>query len=146
MHLVSQLFLDDTDCVALRIRLEIDRPNDEPEPTNVASLKVISLIDSKPTCVYPEYIVTNTTDTIDIGLEPMQLAINNHDSQMGKANLEIIYNDDKDMGIPLRIRSIVVSTEKALALPTTGSSVTLCSLNMVGVDWKCMRADQGGLP
>lgn len=65
---------------------------------------------------------------------------------MGKANLQIIYEDEKGTGVPLRIRRIVVSTEKALALPTTDSSVTLCSFNMVGVDWECMRADQGGLP
>lgn len=146
MHLVQQLFLDESDNVALRIRLEIDKPNDEPEPAHVASLKVISLIGRTHTRAVPEYIVTNTANTIDIGLEPMQLAVNKRDSQMGKANLQIIYEDEKGTGVPLRIRRIVVSTEKALALPTTDSSVTLCSLNMVGVDWECMRADQGGLP
>ena len=96
---------------------------------------MISLIGRTHTRAVPEYIVTNTANTIDIGLEPMQLAVNKRDSQMGKANLQIIYEDEKGTGVPLRIRRIVVSTEKALALPTTDSSVTLCSLNMVGVDW-----------
>jgi hypothetical protein len=146
MHLVQQIFLSDADNVALRIRLEIDRPNNEPEPAHVASLKVISLIGRTHTRAVPEYIVNNTAESIDIGLEPMQLAVNKRDSQMGKANLQIIYEDEKGTGVPLKIRRIVVSTERALALPTGDSSVTLCSLNMVGVDWECMRAEEGGLP
>jgi len=66
----------------------------------------------------PEYAVTKSARAIDIGLECMQLAVYKRDSHMGKANLQIIYDDEKGTGVPLRIKRIVVSTERALALPT----------------------------
>ena len=135
MHLVQQIFLENTDYVALRIRLEIDQPNNNPEPAPVASLKVISLIVNTHTRPVPEYVVTNTATAIDIGLGSELIAVNKRDCQMGKANLQIIYEDEKGAGFPIRIKRIVVSTERALALPTGDQSVTLCSLNMVGADW-----------
>ena len=66
----------------------------------------------------PEYVVTNGARAIDIGLECMQLAVYKKDSHMGKANLQIIYDDEKGTGAALRIRRIVISTERSLALPT----------------------------
>mmetsp|Transcript_35512 Transcript_35512/g.43500 ORF Transcript_35512/g.43500 Transcript_35512/m.43500 type:complete len:89 (+) Transcript_35512:316-582(+) len=77
MCLVQEMFLREEDKVALRIRLEIERPSGDMNPA--ANLQVISRHGRAFNGVVPKYVVNGNSDVIDIGLEPASLAHNKPD-------------------------------------------------------------------
>ena len=77
MCLVQDIFLREEDKVALRIRLEIERPAADCNPA--ANLQVILRHGRAFNGVVPKYVVNGNADVIDIGLEPCSLAHNKPD-------------------------------------------------------------------
>ena len=100
MSLVESVFLEEDDRVALRIRLEIEKP--APGSYNPAAyLQVVSRHGRNFHNILPRYVVNGEADVIDIGIMPGNLAHSRPDLEEyeGSANVNIHY-DDEAAGAP----------------------------------------------
>lgn len=149
MRISSGIFLEAQDKVALRIRLEIERPADNWDPA--ASLKVLSRHrGGHIMCPIEDLTVLGKADVIDIGLQPSWVAKNTKDSLEGNANISFVYYEkgkDPARNRNIKIKNIIVSTERALDCGGAGSAA-LYELKKNRLQWSRARCtpDEGGLP
>lgn len=144
MCLVQEIFLREEDKVALRIRLEIERPAGDYNPA--ANLQVISRHGRAFNGVVPKYVVNGNADVIDIGLEPASLAHNKPDQNEGNANVNIIFDEKETPKAPLKIKGIIVSTQRALLCetPQEDANIVLCEITKKGHHWDMQLPTPGG--
>ena len=126
MCLVQEIFLNNEDKVALRIRIGIDPPR--PGDYNPAAiLKLVSGRSGKSFHGIGKTIVNGNADVIDFGIEPQNLAHKKPDQHEGNAMVNIIYDPQIDPQMlpeacAIKINSIEVSTEKALKIDENDES------------------------
>ena len=92
MCLVQDLFLKVEDKVALRIRIEIERPSTADDYNPVAHLKIISR-QGRSWHGIGKVVVNGNDEVIDYGIEPLNLAHKKPHQNEGNAAVGIIFDD-----------------------------------------------------